>query len=637
MSLRHKMLISNHGSSVFLFLILLLGIYSASAVLYSSYRKDFFYPYDLYPEADLPSPVSGGRFHIIGVAQASGKVGDVYLNGKKVQLVSGNWDIDWLKVYDNPLTKGKPFWLSFHSRNELWDSISNASLKLETSDGATVASGNFQVAINFCNITYITTDYNMSTVFIHIHNGYTSTRTISQVLLNNEDLTIMVVNNASLTVASLSAVMLEIPLKTSLSRGSLMTAVVIYKESGAVPSVAGVRVAVPHFPIESWPKSDECPFPTMNDDNYNFIEKHGFDTYFFRENPSSECKNPVKGHDIISNLAPKYGFFGLMTTDVPLDKCTNLSNALAIFMGDEVDDKIDDSMRTLLAQILSTPQELLTYIGGSRSRRNGIFAGLADIQGMDMYIAACAPHIQVVTDTPQPRGSYDYLRLTRNNHMPLPTWLYSQAFDDFWDAKIGSHVLHHRQPNPNELLIQAMSVIVACAKGIMYFQSEIAENEYYPDTWTALGKFNKDIGAVGEYLRLGDCTDMVTNSDGEGLSADTVAQAIRSKAAIIVPVVSFHNHGGYNSLECAIGANLHWEIWNHTIDEITVTIPADFGTVVDKFEIIDGNISDISDVSVKTGNIVFSHVKMPSDRPIHLFVLANTADVRKDVQNRLRG
>ena len=30
--------------------------------------------------------------------------------------------------------------------------------------------------------------------------------------------------------------------------------------------------------------------------------------------------------------------------------------------------------------------EIATYIGGSRSRRNGLFAGLTDIQGMDMYV-----------------------------------------------------------------------------------------------------------------------------------------------------------------------------------------------------------------------------------------------------------
>ena len=236
-------------------------------------------------------------------------------------------------------------------RNELWDKINTASLKLENSEGATAASGNFKVAINFCNITYITTNSNMSTVFVDIRNGYTNTRTISQVLFNNQEVTRMVVNNVSLVIAPLSAVMLEIPLKTNLSRGSPMT-VVIYKESEAAPSVAGSWVAVPHFPIESWPKSDECPFPTMNDANYQFLKQHGFDTYFFRENPPIECNNPVQGHEIISNLAPKYGFYGLMTTDVPLDKCSNLSNALAILMhmGDEVDSKVM-SVHTVMCMI----------------------------------------------------------------------------------------------------------------------------------------------------------------------------------------------------------------------------------------------------------------------------------------------
>lgn len=52
------------------------------------------------------------------------------------------------------------------------------------------------------------------------------------------------------------------------------------------------------------------------------------------------------------------------------------------------------------------------------------------------YIAACAPHIQEFLHPPPMRGSYDYLRLTRNNHMPLPTWTYSQLLDDGWDAKV---------------------------------------------------------------------------------------------------------------------------------------------------------------------------------------------------------
>ena len=97
-------------------LIFLWDAVIASDELYASYRKDFFYPYDVYREVNLPDPVNGGRFHIVGVAAAGGNVGNVYLNGKQVQLVSGNWDIDWLKVYDNPLVKGKSFWISFHTR-----------------------------------------------------------------------------------------------------------------------------------------------------------------------------------------------------------------------------------------------------------------------------------------------------------------------------------------------------------------------------------------------------------------------------------------------------------------------------------------------------------------------------------------
>ena len=40
--------------------------------------------------------------------------------------------------------------------------------------------------------------------------------------------------------------------------------------------------------------------------------------------------------------------------------------------------------------------------------------------------------------------------------------------------QIGDRVISHREPNPDEARIQAMSVIAACAKGLMYFQSEVS-------------------------------------------------------------------------------------------------------------------------------------------------------------------
>lgn len=40
-------------------------------------------------------------------------------------------------------------------------------------------------------------------------------------------------------------------------------------------------------------------------------------------------------------------------------------------------------------------------------------------------------------------------------------------------VQVGDTVITHREPNPDEARVQAMSVIAACAKGLMYFQSEV--------------------------------------------------------------------------------------------------------------------------------------------------------------------
>lgn len=50
--------------------------------------------------------------------------------------------------------------------------------------------------------------------------------------------------------------------------------------------------------------------------------------------------------------------------------------------------QLDDGLRKLMNATIDAwkaDSTLLTYGGGSRSRRNGIFAGVTDIQGMDMY------------------------------------------------------------------------------------------------------------------------------------------------------------------------------------------------------------------------------------------------------------
>ena len=81
-------------------------------------------------------------------------------------------------------------------------------------------------------------------------------------------MTAKVSNRASLSAAPLSSTLLSIPLSARQFPGNLVTVVLLYSESGAMHSAAGVRLAKTHFPIESWPKSKECPFPKVNDANY---------------------------------------------------------------------------------------------------------------------------------------------------------------------------------------------------------------------------------------------------------------------------------------------------------------------------------------------------------------------------------
>ena len=153
-----------------------------------------------------------------------------------------------------------------------------------------------------------------------------------------------------------------------------------------------------------------------------------------------------------------------------------------------------------------------------------------------------------------------------------------------------------------------------------------------------------------EYLREGDCTDMISSSDGSGFDADSIVQAIRSSEAVIVTIINVHNHGGYSDAECEIGRNVHWLIWDHKIATVSTTIPTDFGKVVDMFEVQNGAIYNItSQVSfseitlgknlhgeVITGDkVTFSDVKLSSELSTRLFVLANSLQVRKDVQSNL--
>lgn len=156
-----------------------------------------------------------------------------------------------------------------------------------------------------------------------------------------------------------------------------------------------------------------------------------------------------------------------------------------------------------------------------------------------------------------------------------------------------------------------------------------------------------------EYLREGDCTDMVTSSDGDNADSHSITQAIRSPEALLVTVINLKNDGGINDLQCELGKDMHWSISDHTVDKIDITVPSDFGSVVDKFELRNGQISDIpSSMFTYNGSIslgedyhgtplvggtaTLSNVDLSSKKSTRLFVMANSPDVRKTIQNNLK-
>lgn len=137
----------------------------AAADLAASYRKDAFLPYDVYPEAHLPDPTSGGRIHVIGTSLSpcpKSLSSVVYINGVLVDVNDtttqppAEWAFDWLRV-EPPIVKaaGEPVWVSFHSRQAVWDSRTSASIDIKCG-ASTLLNGTFPVVIPAVAVTWVT-------------------------------------------------------------------------------------------------------------------------------------------------------------------------------------------------------------------------------------------------------------------------------------------------------------------------------------------------------------------------------------------------------------------------------------------------------------------------------------------------
>ncbi len=293
------------------------------------------------------------------------------------------------------------------------------------------------------------------------------------------------------------------------------------------------------------------------------------------------------------------------------------------FTGDEADVRIDTVPSEKAVRTRDSWRrrpEVATYLGGSRHRHNGAFAGVADIQGMDIYPAACPPYI---TDTfPLLRSSYDYAVAVRQNHAPWPTWIYTQGFSSAWRTE-GGWV---RAPNDTEAELLAMSVVAAASKGLMYFQTNLGHAERYPDTWARIGATNRGIRAIRELLVAGDAI----GAQVEG--GEVAAQAIASSRAVVVTALNFEVEQPIDLARCILEENPHWVLAG-TEATLRFDLPADSG-VVDVFELrLDEVVDPVVQPRVdESGTIALPWVPLSDDVPTRTFVFAADDQVRAEVE-----
>lgn len=609
--------------------------------IYANYRKDFYYPD--YQEGDLidpnkrvPAPVDGGRFHITAIAQATGKVTALKIDGVLVDDLIAQKKMVWAHPYPFTVTAGEPVWIAFHSQETKWDGAgATGAVRLET-DGGVALDGTFPVSLPAIPFTYITTTDNYTKLLIHLQNRTAEMQTLTRLVVNGRDVTdAACIPNKSLLPGEPALWTLD--LCSATAPGELWT--VTAEWQNAVPSTAGGRVIREFYPIETWQSTSDCPWPGSDQENYDRHRAASIDTFYMHGGNAGTCNINLK--TTIETTAVQNDFYVLATSDVlkngdgtPTIAITD--RVAGYFSGDEADghiyeDPVEDYATVPWGKYKNHTEwswtnypEIPVYLGGSRHRNVGAFAGCTDVQGFDFYFAACAPTITVVDiNKPAPRVAFDLLYAVREDHMPLPTWLYSQALGTMWgEPPLGGG---KRVPDAGEQRVSMYMVLAAGAKGMMLFQTNMDLADENPGTWEQIGKVSKDIKAMKELLRTADY--------GQPLAAgsDVIATLLRTRQALILVVTGIKTDNVVSQAACA-AADPHW-VFSTVNQNVTFFVPGDLG-LDDYFEVRDGAVYDLGGVTIDTFNrTVTAPVALDKNMPTRLYVFTEGTAIRGQIQS----
>ncbi len=608
--------------------------------VFASYRKDAYLDEAAYPEY-TDAPLSGGRVQVAAIAAASGEVTRVVIDGVDADSIYTENPgtapaFEWYHVWPRTVVAGEPVWVAFHARDAAWDGVATATIAVETTGGDAVR-GSFSVARTDAPITYVTTTADRMELVVHVANRGAAPVTLSRLVVDGRDVTAAACIPDD-TLAPGTAAMWTVPLCAPAEPGRAWTVVADYVDG--VDAVGVGRVLPPRFPIEAWQNTSECPFPSARADNYDAMRAAGFDTMYFHGGMCQPDKCGCDKRTLLEEELPALDeWYALANANDILNMATPLADTrglVGLMTGDESDGQIYDDETGVpnaarkaamsVAAWLRHP-ELPTFNGGKTNGHVGTFAGMADVQGMDLYVAACAPHITPFGNHPPLRGAYDYLRNTRDNHMPGPTWLYSQGLAPTWNQTTLLGVEVHVQPDPQEIAVQAMSVVAAGGKGLLWFQSNQDEAAHAPARWDAIARANRIVRAVREHLRVGDVTGMVATDAG------SLAESIRARRAIVVPIINLTADATVDDIACGAGFLAgdfpHWTLASHDAS-VRVTVPDDFG-VADVFEVTAAAVVDAPAFAIDGRDLAFGAVRLDNETPARLLVIAGDADLRDEI------
>jgi hypothetical protein len=205
-------------------------------------------------------------------------------------------------------------WVVFHSRKDKWDTVKSANITLLA--GSTVLlDGGFKVYQPPVVLSYVTTTSDYKSAVVHVQNTQSSSATVASIVFNGQTFNASECGSPNVVPPNQNNVWV-VPLSSPLSSGTLWTVVITYT-GGIPPTVGGGRVIKPHFPVEHWPKSTDCPYPGINDKNYKFLkDTTSFDTWFLYD--TKKCSTTQE--DIANNLAAKNGFYVFFDNDVDTSK-----------------------------------------------------------------------------------------------------------------------------------------------------------------------------------------------------------------------------------------------------------------------------------------------------------------------------